>query len=468
MEFLASDALRGRGSGTHDELVAATYVAAALQQYGIAPAGDNGGYIQRAVTVRQVLAAPPTMRLLTPGDGIPAQAIVWTHGKEMLVEQISDTEFRGRLKRITLSPEPVLTEAGLGTPGAAEEPAAPEAAAQPPARGSEEDFPKDAVVLISGDGAERIRETAISVLSAGALAVLVPASRETLRDWNDKGNELPKLPARIEGGSGVGLGSGFNLFALSEQALIDLRGIPDGTYMYLETKTGPPEMGSTWNAVGKITGCDPALSRSAILLSAHLDHLGVGEPVHGDTIYNGADDDASGTTAVLELARALGSAPKPRRTVIFALFGSEETGGLGSMWFLAHPPLPLSDIAANLEFEMIGRRDPKYGDDTLWLTGWDRTNLGPALAAHGARLVADSRPEQHFFMRSDNYLLAKRGVVAQTISSFGLHADYHKPSDDLAHIDFKHMRAAISSLLAPLEWLVNTSFRPGWKPGGKP
>jgi hypothetical protein len=463
MDFLASDALRGRGSGTHDELVAATYVASALSQYGIAPAGDNGGYIQRAVTVRQVLAAPPTMHFLTPGDGIPAQTIVWTHGKEMLVEQISETEFRGRLKRITLRAEPALTEAALRTPVAAQE-----QAGQPPALGSGEEFGKDAVVLISGEGAERIRETAISILTAGALAVLVPASPETLRDWNDKGNQLPKLPARIEGESGVGLGSGFNLFALGEQALIDLRGIPDGTYMYLETKPGPPEVGSTWNAVGKITGCDPALGQSAILLSAHLDHLGVGEPVHGDSIYNGADDDASGTTAVLEMARVLGSGRKPRHTVIFALFGSEETGGLGSMWFLAHPPVPLSQLAANLEFEMIGRRDPKQADDTLWLTGWDRTNLGPALAAHGARLVPDSRPEQHFFMRSDNYLLAKKGVVAQTISSFGLHADYHKPTDDLAHIDFKHMTVAIGSLIAPVEWLVNSSFRPVWKQGGKP
>jgi len=468
MDFLASDALRGRGSGTHDELVAATYVASELERYGITPGGDNGTYIQRAVTVRPVLTAPPTMHFMTPGDGIPAQTIVWTHGKEMLVEQISDTEFRGRLKRITLGPEPALTVAARRTLGAAEEQEAPEHKGQQPAPGSGQEPTKDAVVLITGDGAERIRDTAIGALTAGALAVLVPASAETLRDWHEKGSELPRLPARLQGQSGMGLGSSFNLLALSKQALIDLQGIPDGTYMYLETKTGPPEMGSTWNAVGEITGSDPELRQRAILLSAHFDHLGVGEPVKGDSIYNGADDDASGTTAVLELARVLGSGPKPRHTVILAFFGSEEAGGLGSMWFLAHPPVPLSEIATNLEFEMIGRRDPKYPGDTLWLTGWERTNLGPALAAHGARLAADSRPEQHFFMRSDNYLLAKKGVLAQTISSFGLHADYHQPSDDLAHIDFKHMTAAISSLMGPVEWLVNSSFRPEWRPGGKP
>jgi len=204
------------------------------------------------------------------------------------------------------------------------------------------------------------------------------------------------------------------------------------------------------------------------LLSAHLDHLGIGVPVNGDDIYHGADDDASGTTAVLELARVLGRRPRPRHTVIFALFGSEETGGLGSTYFREHAPVPLKEIAVNLEFEMIGRRDPSVNGDTLWLTGWERSNLGPELAAHGARLVGDPHPAEDFFARSDNYLLALDGVVAQTISSYGLHGDYHQPSDDLAHLDFRHMDAAIGALLQPIAWLVNSDFRPQWNPGGQP
>jgi Zn-dependent M28 family amino/carboxypeptidase len=204
------------------------------------------------------------------------------------------------------------------------------------------------------------------------------------------------------------------------------------------------------------------------MLSAHLDHLGIGPPVNGDNIYNGADDDASGVAAVLELARVLGAGPRPRRTVIFALFGSEETGALGSEYFGEHPPMELGKIAADLEFEMIGRPDPVVRGDRLWLTGWDRSNLGLALAAHGARLVADPHTEQNFFARSDNFGLAKKGVVAHTISSFGLHSDYHEPSDDLVHIDFKHLNAAIGALLAPMEWLVNSAFRPEWSEGGQP
>ena len=224
----------------------------------------------------------------------------------------------------------------------------------------------------------------------------------------------------------------------------------------------------TWSAVGILRGRAPELRYSAVLLSAHLDHLGVGKAVNGDDIYNGADDDASGTTAVLELARVLGKGPRPQRTVIFALFGSEETGGQGSTYFREHAPIPLEEIAVNLEFEMIGRPDPLEKADTLWLTGWERSNLGPALAAHGAHLVADPHPEQKFFTRSDNYILAKKGVVAQTVSSYGLHTDYHQPSDDVDHLDFKHMDAAIESLLHPVEWLVNSNFTPRWNAGGKP
>ena len=134
----------------------------------------------------------------------------------------------------------------------------------------------------------------------------------------------------------------------------------------------------------------------------------------------------------------------------------------------AHPPIPLDEIAVNLEFEMIGRPDPKYPADSLWLSGWERSNLGPTLAEHGAKLVGDQRPEQNFFRRSDNYVLAKRGVVAQTASSYGMHSDYHQPSDDVAHIDFKHMTDAIGSLIEPIEWLVHSDFKPEWKEGGKP
>jgi Peptidase family M28 len=230
--------------------------------------------------------------------------------------------------------------------------------------------------------------------------------------------------------------------------------------------------GQTWNAVGRLSGRDPAGAREVILLSAHLDHLGNRPPREGttstDTIYNGADDDASGCVAVLQLAHALAMGPRPRRTIVFAFFGSEERGGVGSRYFADHPVVPLSQVVANLQFEMIGRPDPKVSPRTLWLTGYERSTLGPALAKEGARLVQDPHPEQNFFFRSDNIQFARRGVVAHTVSSYGLHKDYHQPSDDVTKIDFPHMVDAIRSLLAPIRWLANSSFTPQWLPGKKP
>ena len=494
MEFLASDALRGRGSGTPDELLAATYVAAQLEQYGVAPAGDHGTYIQQAPVIRQKLSAPPTLWFMTPGDGIPAQRIQWTHGKEMLALSLADTQFEGPLKTIDtdrpdaslkeVAPpsrrlsgwQPALSEVEESRPpfDLQDASATLERISLAQSRHQETSAVaaanQHAIVLIRGTDAGKIRAARLSAEESGAIAVFMPASGDDLLHWEERAKELPKLPLKLAGTSGgPALGEGSrNEFALSDEAMAGLNGIPDGTTFYLETTTAPPEKSSTWNAVGKITGSDPKLRNSAILLSAHLDHLGMGPPVNGDAIYHGADDDASGVTAVLEVARVLARGPKPRRTVVFALFGSEEDGGLGSSWFEAHPPVPLANVAANLEFEMIGRRDPKYPDDSLWLSGWDRTNLGPALAAHGAKLVKDERPEEHFFVRSDNYVFAKKGVVAQTASSFGLHADYHQPSDDLAHIDFQHMRVVIASLIESVEWLVNSEFRPRWVDGGRP
>jgi Zn-dependent M28 family amino/carboxypeptidase len=224
----------------------------------------------------------------------------------------------------------------------------------------------------------------------------------------------------------------------------------------------------TWNVVGILRGSDPAASKDAILLTAHLDHLGIGPAKNGDRIYNGADDDASGTTAIIELARAFAGSVRPARTIIFALFGSEEIGGYGNRYFLDHPPVPLEQIVANLEFEMIGRRDPALPRDGLWLTGFDRSNLRPELARHGANLVSDPHPEQKFFQRSDNYSLARRGIIAQTVSSFGLHPDYHQPQDEISRIDFPHLTRAIASMVQPIAWLAQTTWKPRWLGQGKP
>ena len=434
-EFLASDALQGRGSGTHDELVAATYVASQLRQYGIEPSGDDGGYIQRVPAIRRNIVSPPRLTVSPPGS---AEPIAWEYGKDFLVVVLTQTDFSGPLRKLNVD-----KFNDTGNPA----------------------VEAGAVVLIVGSDESKVKQTAFSLASAGASAILTLARNSEVNHFEEAGKQLPKVANQLKDSTADD--KKFNVLELKQDAVDAIEQLPEGSMVKVKARSSE-EKGYTWNAVGILRGSDPSLQHHAILFSAHLDHLGIGVPVNGDDIYNGADDDASGTTAVLEIARVLGRGQRPRRTVLFGLFGSEEMGGIGSTYFRNHPPVPLKEIAANLEFEMIGRPDPAVKDDTLWLTGWERSNLGPELAAHGAHLVADPHPGENFFVRSDNFVLAKKGVVAQTISSYGLHKDYHQPSDDLAHLDFKHMNAAIGSLLMPVEWLVNSDFQPKWNAGGRP
>jgi hypothetical protein len=242
--------------------------------------------------------------------------------------------------------------------------------------------------------------------------------------------------------------------------------VSDGASASFVVETRP---GYTWNALGRLVGSDAKQKDEVILLSAHLDHLGA-RGTGADIIFNGADDDASGSIAVLELAEAISLGKRPKRTIIFAWFGSEEAGGFGARDFLAHPPVPLAQIAANLEFEMIANRDPRVAEHTLWLTGYDCSTLGPDLAKQGARIVADPHPDQGFFMRSDNIQLARMGIVAQTVSSFDAVASktYHKVTDEVSTVDFPHMTDSIRSMLAPVLWLANSQYKPAWLQGKDP
>jgi hypothetical protein len=221
--------------------------------------------------------------------------------------------------------------------------------------------------------------------------------------------------------------------------------------------------GTTTNAVGYLPGTDP--EAGVLLLTAHVDHLGRRPD---GTIMHGADDDASGVTAVLELALALTAGPRSRRGVLFVCYGSEEMGGFGSSYFGAHPPVPLSKIALNIEFEMIGAQDPKLPKGALMVTGYERSNLAETLAAHGALVARDPYPEQHFFERSDNYQLALKGVVAHTLSGWATTPVYHQPTDTIDALDIPFMTRAIQSLIEPVRWLAASDFQPKWNAGGQP
>jgi len=435
LSFLASDAMQGRGSATNYERVAAEYIGSMFHQFGLEPAGDADasgikGFVQRVALETVRISEPPTL-IVGAGSNVKK----WQFGRDFLVSFLRTPRISGELQIIE----------GDVTPS------------------------KGAIALIrlpDGTSQQKRQELIMKAYSAQAAAAVL-VETDANKAQRESGNaRLPTLPARI--GVERAPDASFGVISLRKDAFDELATMSNGTRFEFEAKTQVSDSVTTWNAIGVLTGTDPKVASEAIVLSAHLDHLGVREASSGDAIFNGADDDASGCVAVLELARVLAAGKRPRRTIYFVCFGSEERGGHGARYFVDHSPVPLEKMVANIQFEMLGRPDLKVAPNTLWLTGYERSTLGPQLSRQGARVVADPHPEQNFFQRSDNYTLDLRGVVAHTVSSYGLHTDYHRPSDDVSKIDFPYMTQSINSLVNPIRWLANSAFRPAWLPGQQP
>jgi Peptidase family M28 len=433
LTYLAGPALRGRGSGTEDEHRAAEFIAGKLKLYGLTPAAEDGQYIQTATVGSREVVGDTTVTIDSRANG-GLLSIILTHGKEIVVAGLSRSPISAPLQKLDLNDEKVSP--GTVTSGAAL-----------------------LIKLKPGTSMEDARAILAPYRSGKAALVIIASSPSAQVMFERLAKQPPEMPHQI----GSEELKPRAALVLAKQATFEqLWALSDGATVTLQAQITPWKTTHTWNVLGRIEGT--TAKDQIILLSAHLDHLGI---VGGKTYY-GADDDASGTVAVMELARMLAKGPKPKRTIMVALWGSEESGLIGASYFLQHPTFPLENIAANLEFEMIGRPDPKLKPDELWLSGWERTNLGPELAQHGAKLVADPRPSEKFFTRSDNYALAKRGIVAQTVSSFGLHKDYHQTTDTISRINFQHIDRAIASMIGPVTWLANTDFKPEWVEGKKP
>lgn len=224
----------------------------------------------------------------------------------------------------------------------------------------------------------------------------------------------------------------------------------------------------TSNVAAMIRGSDPALRDEVILVTAHYDHIGIGTPVNGDSINNGADDDASGNIALIEIARALQKGPRPKRTILFISITGEEVGGFGTSWYLRHPLLPLDKTVADLNIEMIAHPDSLAGGfGKAWFTGYERSTMGDLLADNGIALVPDPRPGQNFFTRSDNAAFARIGIPAHSISSYNLLTPYHDPKDEASTIDANHMARVIEASAKAVR-LLGDGLKPEWHPGGKP
>lgn len=217
------------------------------------------------------------------------------------------------------------------------------------------------------------------------------------------------------------------------------------------------------NVCGLLRGSDPVLANEAIVVSAHLDHVGIGGSGE-DRIHNGADDDATGVCGVLSLADAFSAMrERPKRSLLFVTFWGEEKGLLGSRQFCEEPPWPLEKIVANVNLEMIGR--PEDGArHKAWMTGWKKSDLGELMAAGakraGVEIFRHARNSPMLYGSSDNASFVRRGVIAHSFSAGSLHEDYHKPGDEWQKLDLPHMTVVIRGLFAGTLGLADGDYTP--------
>jgi hypothetical protein len=425
---LAADELAGRRTGTAGAAAAARYLAGVLEVAGIEPAGDEGTFLQRMPMEQTEYSAVPKLTLRL-ADGTEMVAV---YGVDFDVVAGAG-EIASSALTFASSLEEIPREA-----------------------------PEDGVLYASGSSRERgdWLEAAGCPEGEGWALLVTRGSRTTGRrartDPPRGRNEIAPTPiVRVRG-------------ELLQR--FEAREVRHLAY------SAPAKMRTleSYNVVGRLPGGGtpdrPELARETIVFSAHYDHLGQrGDSEQADTIYNGADDDASGCAAVLELARAFGKGPKPARTLVFLLATGEEIGLIGTRFYLDHPAEPLENTVTNLNFEMIGRPDELIGGaGKLWLTGFERTNLGEAFQASGLPVTEDLRPEQSFFRRSDNFAFARKGIVAQTLSSYNMHTDYHTVRDEADKLDYGHMQTCVRAAYSGARSLADGSLTPAWKPGGNP
>lgn len=209
------------------------------------------------------------------------------------------------------------------------------------------------------------------------------------------------------------------------------------------------------NVVGLLPG--KSKKDEYVIFSGHYDHIGIGKAVNGDSIYNGANDDAAGTTAVIMLAKYFAAQKNNERTLVFAAFTAEEVGGFGSQYFSQQ--FPADKVMAMFNIEMIGT-ESKWGKNSAYITGYEKTDMGSILqknlAGTGFTFHPDPYPDQQLFYRSDNATLARLGVPAHTISTAKMDDEphYHKASDHVETLDLDNMAMIIQSIALSSKTIV--------------
>lgn len=287
-------------------------------------------------------------------------------------------------------------------------------------------------------------------------------------EGQNAGALTPMLQIRTSALERVLEGGGIDLAALADRAGGDVEIHDTGELlMTIMQRTREVEVTAP-NVVAILDGSDPELRNEYVVFSGHMDHVGIGAPdANGDSIFNGADDDASGTTAVIEVAEAMSSlSMPPRRSMLFVLVSGEEKGLWGSEWYAENPTVPVESMVANFNTDMVGRNWP----DTIVAIGKEHSDLGLTLntvnEAHPElRMTAidDIWPEERFYFRSDHFNFAKKGVPVLFFFN-GTHDDYHGRDDEPDRIDTEKA-ARIGQLVFFLGMEIgNRTERPKWNP----
>ncbi len=222
------------------------------------------------------------------------------------------------------------------------------------------------------------------------------------------------------------------------------------------------------NVAGVLRGSDPVLKDTCVLVSAHYDHLGA----RGDRIYNGANDDASGTAAVIEMAAAFARLrERPKRSILFVAFFGEEKGLLGSRYYVAHPLFPIEKTVAGINLEQIGRTDDVTGPLLLsaYVTGFDYSDVGAILqkagALTGVTIAKHEKDNDKYFSLSDNRPLAQAGIPAHTVSVGYIFPDYHRPGDHWEKLDYPNMEKIVRAVAAGVLMIAASDEAPRWNVG---
>jgi Zn-dependent M28 family amino/carboxypeptidase len=457
VKYLSSDALEGRGTGTKGGELAADYIAKQFKEAGLEPAGDNGSYFQKVPMVGVTTLPGTTIEVKTPkqtmGLKLLDDVVVFNLDQHEISDINAGVVFVGYGIR---APEFAWDDyAGTDVKGKV----LLMLVNEPPS--NDPNYFGGKALTYYGRWTYKF-EQAARMGAAGVLLIhktdMASYGWEVVRSsWSGERSGLaddpePKLGlaswVQLEKARAMLADAGQNLDALIAAAQKKgFRPVSLSLQVSAHVVSGIRHFESS-NVIGKVSGSDPELKKQAVIFTAHYDHLGIRPNQPGDNIYNGALDNASGTAMVIEMARAVAAAPvKAKRSMYFASVTAEEQGLWGSAFLGKHPPIPVSDITLNLNYDSI---KPLGIPKEVQAAGYERTTFAAVFEKTAAdfklKILPSEHPENGGYYRSDHFSFAKVGVPAFSIGpgehftghpeswvkaySEAMDKSYHQPSDE--------------------------------------